>query len=144
MNGPPEDKPAECNARLYLADDYGDGTATIRCTLPEGHEGKHREVCRENEEAPNTRNVEVTWEGDERIQRAWWEWEGAASDIVGEGYDWLDMPESFPWKAVWDTVQEFKRREEGMGYEGVEAYDAFDVEKQQAIYEAGTQDKPTE
>ena len=43
MFGPPEDVEGECNARFRVADDYGDGIATFRCSLPPGHIGPHRE-----------------------------------------------------------------------------------------------------
>jgi len=55
----PEDVPNECGACLYLGDDYGDGTCTIRCQLLSGHDGLHKEVCRDN-------TVNITWENDER------------------------------------------------------------------------------
>lgn len=43
MYGKSEDVPGECNAHLYIADDYGDNSGTMRCQLPEGHELPHRE-----------------------------------------------------------------------------------------------------
>jgi len=43
MFGEPSDDERECNARLFLSDNYGDGTTTIRCQLAPGHEGLHRE-----------------------------------------------------------------------------------------------------
>jgi len=60
MFGEPEDVEGECNARLYLGDNYGDGTCTIRCQQDLGHEGKHRETF-EREGEP----VEITWVVDE-------------------------------------------------------------------------------
>ena len=51
----------ECGARLYLADDYGDGTATCICQLLEGHQDPHREVFDRN-----GGQVTITWEKDER------------------------------------------------------------------------------
>lgn len=36
MFGPPEDKPGECNARLFIGDDFGDNTTTMRCGLAPG------------------------------------------------------------------------------------------------------------
>lgn len=59
MHGTPSDVAEECNAHLHLADDYGDGTCTIRCQLSPGHEGLHREVCRNG-------TVTITWETDAR------------------------------------------------------------------------------
>ncbi len=60
MWGPPEDVPGECNAQLHIADDYGDNHATMRCSLPPGHEGPHKEVYQHKGE------VVVTWHGDDR------------------------------------------------------------------------------
>ena len=57
--GEPDDVPGECNAHLYIADDYGDNHATIRCQLPKGHTAHH---C----ESFSTRAVVVQWEKDER------------------------------------------------------------------------------
>lgn len=56
--GPSEDVPGKCNARLFLGDDYGDGTCTMRCGLPEGHEGEHQE---------DFGRGTVTWKKDERF-----------------------------------------------------------------------------
>lgn len=50
----------ECNALLYIGDDYGDNHATMRCQLSPGHEGKHQEVF-------DNRDVTVLWSVDERI-----------------------------------------------------------------------------
>ena len=60
MLGPPEDIEGQCNAHCYIADDYGDTHATIRCQLPKNHEGKHREVSRDGK-------LIIEWEDDERI-----------------------------------------------------------------------------
>ena len=49
MYGPPKDVPGECNARLEIGDDYGDNTATIRCSQEPGHEGRHRETFMHDE-----------------------------------------------------------------------------------------------
>lgn len=57
--GEPNDVPGECNAHLYIGDNFGDNHATMRCQLPHGHEGRHQEVFRYG-------TVEVTWENDER------------------------------------------------------------------------------
>jgi len=59
MFGPPSDKDGECNARLLIADDYGDNEATMRCQLLPGHIGLH-------EEKFGTRKVTIHWEKDER------------------------------------------------------------------------------
>lgn len=61
MFGEPEDEDGECNARLFIADNYGDNSSTIRCPLPAGHEGLHREEF-EREGGP----VTITWAADER------------------------------------------------------------------------------
>jgi len=127
MFGSPPDVPGECNARLCLGDDHGDGVATIRCTLPKGHTGKHQERCRESEEAPDTRNVEVTWEGDERIQQAWWAWLGAIADDPNDRIDWSDMPDDFKWESVWRVMQEFDHQ----------GRSASNDQRIQAILEAG-------
>ena len=61
MWGEPEDTNGECNARLFIGDNYGDGTATMRCQLAPGHEGLHREEF-SREGGP----VTITWTADER------------------------------------------------------------------------------
>ncbi len=62
MFGKPEDVEGECNAHLYIADDHGDNEATMRCSLPKGHEGLHKEEYKSNGK------VIITWEKDEREQ----------------------------------------------------------------------------
>ena len=57
--GEPNDVDGECNAHLYIADNFGDNHATIRCGLPYGHLGPHNELF-------STRAVKVFWEKDER------------------------------------------------------------------------------
>lgn len=64
MYGPPKDISGKCNAHLYLGDDYGDNTCTIRCLLPAEHEGVHRE-----EFERNGKPVIITWWIDERERR---------------------------------------------------------------------------
>ncbi len=59
MWGKPEDVPGECNAHCYIADDYGDNSATIRCGRAPKHDGKHREAF-------EGRDVVVEWAEDER------------------------------------------------------------------------------
>lgn len=61
MFGEPEDVGGECNARLFIADNYGDGSASMRCQLAFAHEGPHREQF----ERPGG-TVTVTWVADER------------------------------------------------------------------------------
>jgi len=59
--GPPKDVPDKCNARLEIADDYGDNHATMRCSLAPGHEGLHCEHYQHHGQP-----VVVTWLGDDR------------------------------------------------------------------------------
>lgn len=59
--GEPQDEEGECNARLFISDNYGDGTATIRCQLGPEHDGLHQEQF-EREGGLIT----ITWAADER------------------------------------------------------------------------------
>lgn len=59
MFGKPKDVPGQCNARLFLGDNYGDGTCTIRCQLLLNHEGFHQEITGEDP-------VIITWKHDQR------------------------------------------------------------------------------
>ena len=59
MFGPPKDVDGQCNAHLYIGDDYGDNHATMRCQLPKGHDGDHQETFRNGK-------AKVTWSEDER------------------------------------------------------------------------------
>ena len=61
MFGPQKDKEGACNAVLSLADDYGDNSCTIKCQLPEGHEGPHKEEFQRKDKP-----VIITYEVDER------------------------------------------------------------------------------
>lgn len=61
MLGKPDDVPGECNAHLYICDDYGDNDATMRCQLEKGHDGPHKEVFDRNDT-----EVVITWHVDER------------------------------------------------------------------------------
>ena len=61
MWGEPEDNNGECNARLFIGDNYGDGTATMRCQLAPNHDGLHREEFEREGGA-----VTITWVTDER------------------------------------------------------------------------------
>lgn len=36
-------EPKSCNRRMSIADDMGDNEASIRCQLPKGHKGPHKE-----------------------------------------------------------------------------------------------------
>lgn len=57
----PSDVEGECNARMSIADDYGDNSATIRCQRVVGHEGLHQEQY-----ARRGGTVTITWTVDER------------------------------------------------------------------------------
>jgi hypothetical protein len=61
MFGEPPDTDDACNARLFIGDNYGDGTATMRCQLPPNHGELHREQF---ERKGGT--VTITWVADER------------------------------------------------------------------------------
>jgi len=60
MFGPPEKVDGKCNARLYIADDYGDNECTIQCELDAGHSGEHCETF----EREST--VKITWNHNEK------------------------------------------------------------------------------
>ena len=64
MYGPPDDVEGECNAHLYIGDDYGDNHATMRCQLPKGHKGRHQEKYDHNDG-----EVIVKWSGDDKKKR---------------------------------------------------------------------------
>ncbi len=61
MFGAPDDLAGECNARLFLGDDYGDNECTIRCQREPEHEGKHREQFERD-----GGQVVIEWDVDER------------------------------------------------------------------------------
>jgi hypothetical protein len=61
MLGPPRDVEGERNARLLRADDYGDNVCSVRCQLPEGHDGPHGE-----EFDRSGKPVVITCNADER------------------------------------------------------------------------------
>jgi len=75
MFGPPKNVEGECNARLSIADDYGDNAATMRCQLAPGHDGPHQETYDAGYHGTNT--VVITWEKDSR------EWIGRRIVAVG-------------------------------------------------------------
>lgn len=56
----PKDVIGECNAHIYIGDNFGDNHATMRCSLPHGHDGPHEETFRGT--------AKVTWEQDERAR----------------------------------------------------------------------------
>lgn len=59
--GEPVDRHGECNAHLYIADNFGDNHTTIRCQLQKGHPGQHQESFDRQ-----GKRVLVQWELDER------------------------------------------------------------------------------
>jgi hypothetical protein len=59
--GEPEDKDGECNARLYIGDNFGDNHATMRCQREPLHHGKHREVYQSTGEG-GAGEVVVEWD----------------------------------------------------------------------------------
>src|SRR5437870_2610142 len=78
MNGEPDDVEGECNARLFIADNYGDNSATIRCQRPIDHEGPHQETFARK--GP----VTVTWAVDERqrCDHGCGQWDHDHADII--------------------------------------------------------------
>lgn len=64
INGEPAHVECECNARLYVADNYGDNHVTFRCELEPGHEGSHCQDILQNGGL-----ISVLWEIDERDKR---------------------------------------------------------------------------
>ena len=60
MFGPPEKIEGNCNARLYLSDDYGDNSCTVQCNLPQGHVGEHCESFLRGDKP-----VKITWDFNE-------------------------------------------------------------------------------
>jgi len=64
MFGPPKDVKGNCNARLFIGDDYGDNCVTMRCQLNLGHSGAHQEKY--GPSRPDGQEVTVLWKNDER------------------------------------------------------------------------------
>lgn len=79
MYGEPDDAEGECNARLFIGDNYGDNTATMRCQLVPGHEGVHKE-----EFERKGGKVTITWVADERerCDHGCGQWDHAHSDML--------------------------------------------------------------
>jgi hypothetical protein len=65
MFGPPKPVEGKCNARFYIADDYGDNHATIQCQLDKGHGGDHCESGRRD--ANGLPTFKITWSFDEGV-----------------------------------------------------------------------------
>ena len=61
MSGKPQDVQGECNAHLYLGDDYGDNVCTMRCQREPGHQERHREQFDRDGQT-----VVIEWGKDER------------------------------------------------------------------------------
>jgi hypothetical protein len=61
MLGEPSDVDGQCNARLFTGDNYGDGSATIRCQRAPDHGGLHQEKFKREGGL-----VTITWVADER------------------------------------------------------------------------------
>lgn len=64
MHGEPADVEGDCNARLYVADNYGDNHVTMRCQREPNHEGLHHEIFGGGKSG----KVVVTWETDARVK----------------------------------------------------------------------------
>jgi len=62
MFGPPKDVEGKCNARLFLADDYGDNHCTILCGLGVAHKDMHQEKFTR----PSCGRVAIQWEKAEK------------------------------------------------------------------------------
>lgn len=65
MFGEPPNIESACNARLFIADNYGDNSSTMRCQLPPGHDGPHKEQFERDDDDGNN-VVVITWTRDER------------------------------------------------------------------------------
>lgn len=110
MYGAPQDVPGECNARLYLGDDYADGTCTCRCTLLEGHDGRHREETRPTVScSTDAHQVTIEWDGDDRIEETrdrfiseCWD---TSADNPEEWPPQPTLPDDWDWKAQWRKYQ---------------------------------------
>ncbi len=61
--GEPEDVAGECNARLFIGDNYGDNHVTMRCQLELGHEGEHQEQY-----GRDPQRVTINWVIDDRTE----------------------------------------------------------------------------
>lgn len=69
MFGPPKDVEGKCNARLFVADDYGDNHCTFTCQLEPDHSGPHREAFSRTYQTAERKigsEISVTWQEDER------------------------------------------------------------------------------
>jgi hypothetical protein len=64
MFGPPKNVGGKCNARLFLGDDYGDNTCTIKCQLKLKHKLPHKEEFQRE-----GRPITITWYVDESKEK---------------------------------------------------------------------------
>lgn len=70
MFGPPKDVEGKCNARFFLADDYGDNHCTLLCRLEPSHSGPHKEEFSRTYQAAERKigsEIVITWQEDERL-----------------------------------------------------------------------------
>lgn len=103
MFGEPKDIDGECNAHLYIGDNYGDNSATIRCQLACDHEGPHQEQF---ERGGGT--VTITWVADERRRCdhgcGQWEHDHKGKPIScprdADDHEWSDCPFCHPGKTA--------------------------------------------
>lgn len=65
--GEPDDVPGECNARLYIGDNFADNHATMRCSLEKGHEGLHFEKYK----SQGSGKVIISWENHDETEDRW-------------------------------------------------------------------------
>ena len=63
MFGPPKDVKGQCNAKLFIGDDYGDNFVTMRCQLKPGHGGAHQE--KHEPRQSDGQEVTILWKNDE-------------------------------------------------------------------------------
>ncbi len=67
LTGEPLDVDGECNARLYLGDNFEDNHLTLRCSLLPKHEGLHRK-----EFIRHDKSITITWHLDEHEEEDTW------------------------------------------------------------------------
>jgi hypothetical protein len=69
LTGEPLDVDGECNARLYIGDNYEDNHVTMRCSLQPKHEGLHAvKIIRDGQDEPIT----ISWSNDEHDNEDVW------------------------------------------------------------------------
>ena len=67
LTGEPLDVDGECNARLYLGDNFEDNHLTLRCPLLPKHNGPHQ-----TEFIRHDKPVIITWQIDEHEEEDTW------------------------------------------------------------------------